>query len=111
MTEASDTKIRSELRALFSRYRVDQQRFRVRVTTGTVRLTGELLYHGSHSSQPMAGEAVENFTRDLGALRGVRHAFFDLYNWRRLSTGQWEPIALKIRAQATSAEPVVPAAA
>lgn len=93
MNHVADTEIRSEIRSLLTRHRVDQQRLQVRITSGTVRMSGELAYHGS-GIQGMGPASLEALEHDVCLARGVKNAYFDLVNWRRLSTGAWEPAGL-----------------
>ncbi len=86
-----DTEVRSEIRSLLVRHRVDLWKLQVRVTSGTVRITGELCYLGS--SYPNAPTTlVEGLERELIRSPGVKHTSFDLTNWNRLATGEWKPV-------------------
>ena len=82
-----DTEIRSEVRSLLVQHRVDAWRLQVRVTSGTVRINGELSFLGG--SQPQ-GMLVESIERDLAATQGVRRAFLELSNWKRSAGGEWK---------------------
>ncbi len=91
MKHVPDNEIRSEVRSLMVRHRVDQWRLQVRVTSGTVRISGELCYlGGAYFNTP--GSLVEGLERDVTLSPGVKHAFFDLSNWTRLTTGEWQPL-------------------
>ena len=94
MNHVADTEIRSEIRSLLTRHRVDQQRLQVRITSGTVRVSGELAYHGSVVNGGLAPATIEALEHEVMRARGVKNAFFDLVNWRRLSTGEWQPAGL-----------------
>jgi hypothetical protein len=93
MNQVPDTEIRSEVRALLSRHRIDLQRIQFRIASGTVRVSGELAYHGGAGAtfQRMPTSALEALEHDLAVTRGVKHTYFDLSNWHRLSSGEWEP--------------------
>ena len=90
MQAVADTEIRSEIRSLLVRHRVDLWRLQVRITSGTVRVTGELNYlGGSHDAPTML---VENLEREVGRTRGVKRAYLDFSNWSRLTSGEWQPL-------------------
>ena len=63
------------------------------ITSGTVRMSGEISYHGG-GFQGLGPASLEALERDVVHARGVKHAYFDLVNWRRLSTGEWQPAGL-----------------
>ncbi len=91
MQHVPDIELRSEIRSLLVRHRVDLQRLQVRVTSGTVRMCGEVSYHGGQA-QPASLDALET---EVTSMRGVKHLYLDLYNWRRIETGEWRPVAVQ----------------
>ena len=104
----SDTDIRAEVRSHLVRHRIDIQRAQFRVHNGTVRVSGEMFHLGGHE-QPITLGVIESLERDIVGTQGVRHTFFELENWRRLDTGQWEAVqgdnrALHFRAPIPLAE-------
>jgi len=94
-TQASDTDIRTDIRALLAQHRFDAQRVQMRISGGIVRVSGELIYVGNQYLGNVSGAVVDVFERAIKRLRGVKRAHFQLDNWRRLSTGEWEPVVLK----------------
>ena len=44
--------------------------------------------------QGLGPASLEALERDVVHARGVKHAYFDLVNCRRLSTGEWQPAGL-----------------
>ena len=88
----SDTEIRCEVRSLVNRQRLDLQRLQIRITNGTLRLGGELAFLGGSSQTPVPAGTVQGLEQDLQRLRGVKHTFLGFADWRRLSSGEWEPV-------------------
>ena len=87
----SDCEIRSELRSLCARSRIDLQRIQIAVASGVVRMGGEVSYHGASSGGKAAAMRLENLERDIVSLKGVRSVSFDFRNWRRMESGEWTP--------------------
>jgi hypothetical protein len=100
MQPRPDTEIRSEVRSLLVQHRVDAWRLQVRVTSGTVRISGELSFLGG--SQPQ-GLLVESIERDLSATQGVKRAFLELSNWKRNAGGEWKAVDQAFQPLATAA--------
>jgi hypothetical protein len=73
------------------RHRIDLQRVQFRIHNGAVRISGEIVHLGGHK-KPVTLSLIESLERDIIGTQGVRHTFFELANWRRLDTGQWESI-------------------
>ena len=96
ITRVPDTEVRSDIRAILARHRIDMQQVQYRVTGGIVRLCGELLYLGGRGQAVELG-VVEALERDLAAARGVRDVYFDLRNWQLLSPGGWRQRAKPAR--------------
>jgi len=82
-----DNEIRAEIRSLLVRQRVDQWRLQVRVSSGMVRITGELIF--LRGSDPTPPHLVENLERSLYQSAGVKNASIDVTNWSKAS-GQWK---------------------
>ena len=61
----SDTEIRSEVRSLLNRQRLDLQKLQIRVTGGTLRLGGELTFLGGGSGVAVPVGIVEGLEQDL----------------------------------------------
>ncbi len=93
--QVTDTEIRSEIRALVAQHRFDFQRIQFRVAGGTVRVCGELLYLGGVRTARVSGSVIGDFERDISRRPGVKHVSFDLENWRRLASGEWQPVLAK----------------
>jgi hypothetical protein len=94
--QVNDTEIRSEIRALVAQNRFDTQQLAYRVAGGTVRFTGELHYLGGGLLlSRVASTTLSSFEREVSRVRGVRHVSLDLDNWRRLGTGEWQPVRTK----------------
>ncbi len=93
--QVSDTEIRAEIRSLLIQNRFDIQRVKVRITSGTVRISGDLVYVGAMHMGNVSGAVMHVFERDVAQTRGVKHTYFDLRNWQRLSTGEWQPVVPK----------------
>jgi hypothetical protein len=89
--QVSDTDIRAEVRSHLVRHRIDLQRAQFRVHNATVRVSGEIFHLGGQE-QPVTLGLIESLERDIAGTSGVRHTFFELKNWRRLDTGQWESV-------------------
>ena len=110
----SDTEIRSEVRSLLNRQRLDLQKLQIRVTGGTLRLGGELTFLGGGSGVAVPVGIVEGLEQDLKRVRGVKRTHLGFADWRRLSSGEWEHVGR--RAPVKAAVPagwtgVAPAAA
>ena len=90
--EVSDNEIRSDIRSLMARHRIDMQRMQVRITNGVVRMTGELLYHSGYAFLMVPSSAIESFEQDLRTVRGIKRTYIDLSNWRQLPSGQWKQV-------------------
>jgi len=82
-----DNEIRAEIRSLMVRQRVDQWRLQVRVSSGIVRITGELVF--LRGSDPTPPYLVDNFERALTQTAGVKNATLDVTNWSHAS-GEWK---------------------
>jgi len=82
-----DNEIRAEIRSLLVRQRVDQWRLQVRVSSGMVRITGELVF--LRGSDPTPPYLVENLERALYQSEGVKNATLDVTNWSKTS-GEWK---------------------
>lgn len=97
MKQVSDSEIRSEVRSILVRNRVDHWRLQVRVSSGIVRLTGDLVFlRGAEPTPPALVEALE---RNLQGTAGVRRAILEVSNWSR-SGGQWQEIEKRVLAAA-----------
>jgi len=70
------------------------QYLQFRIAGGTVRVTGEIVYHGG-DYQNVPGGIIGSFEQEVIRTRGVKNAFFDLENWRRLASGEWEEVVRK----------------
>jgi len=88
MKHLSDNEIRSEVRSLLVRQRVDQWRLQVRVSAGMVRITGDLVFlRGSDPTPPSLVDALE---RALCTIPGVKRTLLEVANWRKPSGGEWQ---------------------
>jgi len=92
--QITDTSLRCDIRGILARHRIDMQHAQFRVTRGIVRWSGDVYYTGGLRQSVDPG-VVEAFERDLVTMRGIKSLFFDFMNWRKLSTGEWLPIAPK----------------
>lgn len=82
-----DNEIRAEIRSLLVRQRVDQWRLQVRVSSGIVRITGELVF--LRGSDPTPPYLVDNLERALYQTPGVKNSTLDVTNWSKAS-GEWK---------------------
>lgn len=98
----SDTQIRANLRTVLARHRVDLNRTSFSCSRGVVRMLGELCRHGATAGKPVEMGEVEALERELQSVKGVSRVHFDLLNWRRLSTGEWQPVHKRERPQAAA---------
>jgi hypothetical protein len=101
MKHQSDNEIRSEVRSLLVRQRVDQWRLQVRVSCGLVRITGELVF--LRGSDPTPPSLVEGLERSLMALSGVRQTQIEVSNWKKPSGGEWKLVETRAPAIAVAA--------
>jgi hypothetical protein len=89
MKNVPDSEIRSEVRSILVRNRVDQWRLQVRVSSGIVRVTGDLVFlRGADPTPPSLVEALE---RSLQTSPGVRRAILEVSNWKN-SGGRWQEV-------------------
>lgn len=90
MKTVADNEIRSEVRSLLVRQRVDQWRVQVRVNGGMVRITGELVFlRGSDPTPPALVDALE---RSLLSMKGVKYVSLEVSNWKKPGGGEWKAV-------------------
>ena len=87
----SDTQIRASLRSVMAKHRLDLNKTSFSCTRGTVRILGELKHQGAYASTPVHQAELEALEYDVTHTRGVVRVYFDLSNWRRLESGEWQP--------------------
>jgi hypothetical protein len=87
-----DLKIKSEVRGVLARHRVDLQSIRIGCFNGVVRIVGLLQFLTVRSSDRLAGAAVDAIEYETRRIRDVRSVFLDLENWIRGSEG-WTLLA------------------
>ena len=86
-----DSTIRSNVRSTLVQHRVDMQHVQLRVSGGTVRLSGRICHLGGLERKVSAG-TLESLAREITNSRGVRRTFLDFDNWRRAGSGEWQAI-------------------
>ena len=101
MKYVPDNEIRAEVRSLLVRQRVDQWRLQIRVTSGMVRITGELVF--LRGSDPTPPALVEGLERALTSTTGVKHVSIDVTNWKKPSGGEWKPVDARAPVMAVAA--------
>jgi hypothetical protein len=101
MKHVPDNEIRAEVRSLLVRQRVDQWRLQVRVSSGIVRITGELVF--LRGSDPTPPALVEGLERSLNSTAGVKHTTIDVSNWKKPSGGEWKLVEERMPALAATA--------
>ena len=88
----SDSDIRMDVRSYLAQHRIDTGVVQLHVFGGTVRMSGAVCHLGG-KEQPVPLRTLESLEREIVMTRGVRHAYFDFSNWRRLENGQWEAVS------------------
>lgn len=73
--------LRSEIRSVLSKNRIDQVRLRVGVFGSVVRLQGVLVR--VHGQSQLSHEALEGLEREIRRIPGVKRVELLLENWRR----------------------------
>jgi hypothetical protein len=100
MKTIADNEIRAEIRSLLVRQRVDQWRVQIRVSSGMVRITGELVFpRGSDPTPPALVEALE---RALATSKGVKYVSIDVSNWKKPGGGEWKAVETRAPVLAVS---------
>jgi hypothetical protein len=100
MKTIADNEIRSEIRSLLVRQRVDQWRVQVRVSSGMVRITGELVF--LRGSDPTPPALVEGLERALMSSKGVKHVSIEVSNWKKPGGGEWKAVETRVAALAAT---------
>lgn len=89
MTRANDTQVRSELRSVMTRHRLDLTKTSFVCARGIVRMMGALRRQWEHARQPIHHSDVEALEQDMSRVRGVVRIYMDLKDWQRDGSGQW----------------------
>lgn len=105
-TIRSDTQIRADLRMVMTRHRVDLNRTAFSCARGVVRMQGELCRRANTPEAPIDLGEIELLEHELECVKGVARVHFDLANWRRLSTGEWQEVRKREREHLLPAAPV-----
>ena len=84
--------LRTEIRGVLTRHRIDLSCLQIGVYGNTVRLLGIL--KRSHGQPDLSFEALENLEKDARRIRGIRRLEFLFSNWRREADG-WVEFAIE----------------
>ena len=86
----SDFRINSLVRSILAKRWLDLRPLKFGSFRGTVRVSGELYPRESRDPHSLKSSTIEILEREIRQIRGVNRVYFDLKNWRRLSSGAWD---------------------
>jgi hypothetical protein len=92
MNDLSDTQIRKNLRTLLLEAGIDPDQAALVCAGGIVRVLGELL--AARADRPVKPAQVGELEQSIRRSKGVKQVYFNVRNWERVPTGEWQPTAL-----------------
>lgn len=89
----SNLEVNCRVRSVLVRHRVDLRRVEFGSFRGVVRVRGALLRLCCGSNVEFSSAHVEKLDTEISRIKGVNRVYFDLTNWRKDTSEQWQPVS------------------